>query len=101
MKGGVKLVLVDISVPVFFRDYDFKLREDVPVREIIRQICRILAEKEGCPMDETDHVFVLCSVSEKRKTHPPAGPSPFCGNTRPYYKYDSAGESDQNDTGRL
>lgn len=66
MKGGVKLVLVDISVPVFFRDYDFKLREDVPVREIIRQICRILAEKEGCPMDETDHVFVLCSVSEKK-----------------------------------
>ncbi len=60
------MVLVDISVPVFFRDYDFKLREDVPVREIIRQICRILAEKEDCPMDETDHVFVLCSVSEKK-----------------------------------
>ncbi|MDO5574786.1 MAG: EsaB/YukD family protein [bacterium] len=60
------MVLVDISVPVFFRDYDFKLREDVPVREIVRQICRILAEKEDCPMDETDHEFVLCSVSEKK-----------------------------------
>ncbi len=60
------MVLVDISVPIFFRDYDFKLREDVPVREIVRQICRILTEKEDCPMDETDHEFVLCSVSEKK-----------------------------------
>ncbi len=60
------MVLVDIRVPVFFRDYDFRLRENVPVREIIRQICRILAEREDCPMDETEHEYVLCSVAEKK-----------------------------------
>ncbi len=60
------MVLVDISVPVFFRSYDFKLRDDVPIKEIIRQICRILAEKENCSMDEDKHVFVLCSVTEKK-----------------------------------
>ena len=60
------MILVDISVPVFFRDYDFKLRDDVPIKEIIKQICRILTEKENCVMDEDGHEFVLCSVTEKK-----------------------------------
>ncbi len=60
------MILVDISVPVFFRDYDFKLRDDVPIREIIKQICRILSEKENCSLDENDYEFQLCSVRERK-----------------------------------
>lgn len=60
------MILVDISVPVFFRDYDFRLRGDVPIREIIKQICLILVEKENCSLSEEMHEFVLCSVTEKK-----------------------------------
>ncbi len=60
------MVIVDISVPRFFKKYDFKLRDDVPIGEIINQVCDILKNKEQCAIEEEGHEFLLCSITEKQ-----------------------------------
>lgn len=60
------MILVDISVPMFMKDYDFKLRDDVPIKELIVQVCSILFEKEQCIPAEKQYEYTLCSVTERK-----------------------------------
>lgn len=59
------MIIVDISVPVLFKNYDFKLREDVPIVEVIKQICSILSEKENCIFSDQPKPYWLASVSKQ------------------------------------
>ncbi len=60
------MVLVDISVPSLLKEYDFRLRDDVPIREVIRQVCSILFEKEQCIPESNEHAYILCSVTGQK-----------------------------------
>ncbi|HKM22542.1 MAG TPA: EsaB/YukD family protein [Lachnospiraceae bacterium] len=66
MGGGETVILVDISVPTFMKEYDFRLRDDVPIREVIIQVCHILFEREQCIPEEEQHEYTLCSITEQK-----------------------------------
>ena len=67
------MIIVDISVPVIGRNYNFRLEETAPIRDIIPEIAEVICQKEGYsrPPLASDLELVLSDmgqVLDKNKT---------------------------------
>ena len=54
------MIIVDISVEAFNKDYDFKLDDTVTVSKITEEICEMLTQKEKSTPIQNSESLILC-----------------------------------------
>lgn len=60
------MILVDVYIPSMDDTYDFMLEENVPVEQVILEICEMISRKVKNPISETGEGFLMCSMDEDK-----------------------------------
>lgn len=58
------MILVDIQVPAVDRIYDFELDEEMPAGELIKEVIKIITQKEKMDYDEDDKMYLYAMQHE-------------------------------------
>ncbi len=61
------MILVDISMPLFEKKYDFYLEENISTAQIIDEVIGIIAEKEGYAFSRNDGMASLNLFDKDRR----------------------------------
>ena len=61
------MILVDISMPLFEKTYDFYLEENISTAQVIDEVIGIIAEKEGYAVSRNDNMANLNLFDEDRR----------------------------------
>lgn len=59
------MILVDIYVPSFDKEYDFNLDEKTKISVVLEEIAEIISQKEQCEMKGKISDLMLCSFDKK------------------------------------
>jgi uncharacterized ubiquitin-like protein YukD len=59
------MILVDIYVPSFDREYDFHLDEKTQVSVLLEEITEMISQKEQCQIKGSLSDMMLCSFDKK------------------------------------
>ena len=60
------MILVDVYIPSMDNTYDFMLEENVPVEQVIVEICDMLSRKVKSPAPAKMEDFMMCSMDEDK-----------------------------------
>ena len=56
------MVMVEIDIPSLKKSYDFRLKEDIKIDEIIEEVCMIICQKEKKDVLLRTRDMILASV---------------------------------------
>ncbi|BCN29969.1 EsaB/YukD family protein [Anaeromicropila herbilytica] len=59
------MILVDIYVPSFDKEYDFHLDEKTPISILLEEITEMISQKEQCDMKGNLSELMLCSYESR------------------------------------
>ena len=65
-KGDLRMILVEISVPVLDEKFDFQVNEDTKICTLVQEISKILQKKSGGGDSQNADGFVLSSLDQNR-----------------------------------
>lgn len=60
------MILVDIKVPSFDKNYDFLLDENTAIYNIIGEVSELISQKEHCSIVGDIEELMLCKVRDNR-----------------------------------
>ncbi len=61
------MIIVEIKVPALDKIYDFQLEENVPLKDVRREIGEIICRKEQLPLRGDVNKLLMWDANEKRQ----------------------------------
>lgn len=60
------MILVEVYVPAVDDKFDFELDENVPIHQIIGELCEMLSKKMKSPIVSGTNEFMLCTMDQNQ-----------------------------------